>query len=415
MNNFQNTNKARRYKAHVSIFGTTQIHKRNPWTIAMWSVAFPGFGHFLLNKYFRGLSLFVWEIYINQTTKLNQAMVYSFTGNFDAAKEILDLKMVLMYIPVYLFAIWDSYRTTVDLNNIHTLAKREDAPFNSFSIGSFEINYLDKRNPIMAILWSLTIPSVGQLYAHRIILAGFTLIWTAIFMYNSHFLEALIYLVNGNLNKSNAVLDAQWLLYLPSFYFFTIFDSYTSTVENNKLFEEEQRKYLRSHYQNFYFSLKKESKVNNMLILATFEHSTYLELAMTELEEYGVKNILAVPLNNRTEERKIFDNLHQSDGVSLISKGMILAFLFSTVGASRGFEMEWGPIIWGLIGAGGGFIIGFIIDLFMKKVMKSKQRLLKGKNSEVVLIVECDQLLKERVENTLWKQLALGVAELKQN
>lgn len=342
-------------------------------------------------------------------------MVYSFTGNFDAAKEILDLKMVLMYIPVYLFAIWDSYRTTVDLNNIHTLAKREDAPFNSFSIGSFEINYLDKRNPIMAILWSLTIPSVGQLYAHRIILAGFTLIWTAIFMYNSHFLEALIYLVNGNLNKSNAVLDAQWLLYLPSFYFFTIFDSYTSTVENNKLFEEEQRKYLRSHYQNFNFSLKKESKVNNMLILATFEHTTYLELAMTELEEYGVKNILAVPLNNRTEERKIFDNLHQSDGVSLISKGMILAFLFSTVGASRGFEMEWGPIIWGLIGAGGGFIIGFIIDLFMKKVMKSKQRLLKGKNSEVVLIVECDQLLKERVENTLWKQLALGVAELKQN
>ncbi|MDF1508955.1 hypothetical protein PZE06_12315 [Robertmurraya sp. DFI.2.37] len=152
-----------------------------------------------------------------------------------------------------------------------------------------------------------------------------------------------------------------------------------------------------------------------MLILATFEHTTYLELAMTELEEYGVKNILAVPLNNRTEERKIFDNLHQSDGVSLISKGMILAFLFSTVGASRGFEMEWGPIIWGLIGAGGGFIIGFIIDLFMKKVMKSKQRLLKGKNSEVVLIVECDQLLKERVENTLWKQLALGVAELKQN
>jgi hypothetical protein len=136
---------------------------------------------------------------------------------------------------------------------------------------------------------------------------------------------------------------------------------------------------------------------------------------MTELEEYGVKNILAVPLNNRTEERKIFDNLHQSDGVSLISKGMILAFLFSTVGASRGVEMEWGPIIWGLIGAGGGFIIGFIIDLFMKKVMKSKQRLLKGKNSEVVLIVECDQLLKERVENTLWKQLALGVAELKQN
>jgi hypothetical protein len=399
----------------VGIFGTTQIHYRNPWTTAMWSVAFPGFGHFLLNKYFRAFALFFWEVFINQVTKLNQAMVYSFTGNFEAAKEVLDLRMILMYIPIYLFAIWDSYRTTVDLNKIYTLAKREDAQFNSFSIGAFEINYLDKRNPLMAILWAMAIPSLGQLYVHSIVLAGFTLIWTAFFIYYSHFLEAVIYLLNGNLDKSNAVLDAQWLLYLPSFYFFTIFDSYVSTVENNKLFEDEQRKYLRGHYQNFKFKLKKVSKVVNMQIFATFEHSTYLELAITELEEHGIENILAVPLNNRTDEQKLFDNLHQSDGVSLISKGMILAFLFSTVGACRGFVMEWGPIIWGLIGAGGGFLIGFLIDLFMKKVTKRKQTQLKVKNSEVVLIVECEQNQKENVENILWNQLALGVAELNQS
>ncbi|WP_318246346.1 hypothetical protein [Bacillus sp. PS06] len=414
MDNFQNTNKARRYKAHVSIFGTTQIHLRNPWTIAMWSVAFPGFGHFLLNKYFRGCALFIWEVYINQTTKLNQAIVFSFIGNFEAAKEVLDLRMVLLYAPVYLFAIWDSYRTTVDMNNIYTLAKREDAQFNSFAIGAFEINYLDKRNPLMAIFWAMTIPSIGQLYVHRIILAGFTLIWTAIFIYNSHFLEAFIYLLNGNLAKSNEVLDAQWLLYLPTFYFFTIYDSYISAIENNKLFEDEQRKYLRSHYQNYIFNLMKVSKVTNMQIFATFEHSTYLELAITELEEHGIKNILAIPLNNRLEERKLFDNLHQSDGVSLISKGMILAFLFSTVGASRGFILEWGPIIWGLIGAGSGFVIGFVIDLFIKKVVKRKQRLLRGKNSEVILIVECEQRQKKHVESILWNQLALGVAELNQ-
>lgn len=414
MDNFQNTNKARRYKAHVSIFGTTQIHLRNPWTITMWSIAFPGFGHFLLNKYFRGFSLFLWEVYINQVIHLNEAMVYSFTGNFEAAKEVLDLRMVLMYIPVYLFAIWDSYRTTVDLNNIYTLAKREDAQFNSFSMGAFEINYLDKRNPLMAVLWAMTIPSIGQLYVHRIFLAGFTLIWTAIFMYNSHFLEAFIYLLNGNLSKSNSVLDVQWLLYLPSFYFFTIFDSYTSAVENNKLFEDEQRNYLRRHYQNFIINLKKVSKVNNMQIFATFEHSIYLELAITELEEQGIKNILAVPLNNRTMERKLLDNLHESDGVSLISKGMILAFLFSTVGASIGFSLYWGPIIWGLIGAGSGFFLGFVIDLFVKKVIKKNQRQMRGKNSEVILIVECEKDQKEHVKSILWNQLALGVAELKQ-
>lgn len=415
MDNFKNTNKARRYKAHVSIFGTTQIHLRNPLTVAMWSIAFPGFGHFLLNKYFRAFALFLWEIFINQVTKLNQAMVYSFTGNFEAAKDVLDLRMVLLYIPVYLFAIYDSYRTTVDLNNIYSVAKKEDAQFNSFSIGAFEINYLDKRNPLMAMFWALTVPSVGQLYVHRIVLAVFTLLWTAAFIYYSHFLEAFIYLFSGNLEKSNAVLNAQWLLYLPSFYFFTIYDSYVSTVENNKLFEDEQRKYLKTHYQSFTFNIKNVSKVDKMQIFATFEHSIYLEKAISELEEEGIKNILAVPLGNRKEERKLFDNLHQSDGVSIISKGMIFAFLFSTIGASRGFVMEWGPIIWGLIGAGGGFLLGFLIELFINKVIKKNQRLLKGKNSEVILIVECEQYQKEHVESILWNQLALGVAELNQN
>lgn len=122
--------------------------------------------------------------------------------------------------------------------------------------------------------------------------------------------------------------------------------------------------------------------------------------------------LLAVPLNNRIEERKILDNLHQSDGVSLISKGLILAFLFSTIGASRGFVLEWGPIYWGLIGAGSGFLLCFIIDLFIKKVIKRKQRHLRGKNSEVILIVECEEHQKVDVENILWTQLALGLAEL---
>lgn len=412
MDNFKNTNKARRYKAHVSIFGTTQIHLRNPWTVALWSVAFPGFGHFLLSKYLRAFALFIWEIFINQTTHLNQAMVYSFTGDIEAAKEVLDVRFMLMYIPVYLFAIWDSYRTTVDLNKIYVLAERENARFNSFTISAFEINYLDKRNPLMAMFWAMTIPSVGQLYVHRIVLAVFTLIWTAVFMYYSRFLEGFQYLFLGDISKSTDVLNPQWLLYLPSFYFFTIYDAYTSTVENNKLFEKEQKKYLKSHYQRSAFNIQNISKVNQVQIFATFEHSTYLELAISELEENGIYGILAVPLNNRVEERKIFDNLHQSDGVSLISKGMIFAFLFSVIGASRGFVLEWGPIYWGLIGAGSGFLLGFLIDVFINKVIKKKQRILRGKNSEVILIVECEEHQKEHVKNILWKQLALGLSEL---
>jgi len=150
-----------------------------------------------------------------------------------------------------------------------------------------------------------------------------------------------------------------------------------------------------------------------MQIFATFDHSQYLELAIRKLEQEGVKDIFAVPLDNRTENPKLFDTLHQSDGVSLINKGMFLAVIFSVIGASRGFLLEWGPIYWGLIGAGGGFILGFIIDMFLVKIRNKKRIKIKGKKSEVILIIDCKEDEGEKVEKILWDHLALGLAKVK--
>ena len=109
MNNYKNDNTARRYIAHVSIFGTTQIHLRNPYIVAWWSASFPGFGHLLLSKYLRGFVLFIWEVLINLKSHVNLAMIYSFQGNIDIAKEVLNTRWLLIYIPVYIFAICDEY------------------------------------------------------------------------------------------------------------------------------------------------------------------------------------------------------------------------------------------------------------------------------------------------------------------
>ena len=163
MENYTNENTARRYKAHVSIVGTTQLHLRNPYIVAWWSAAFPGFGHLLLSKYLRGYVLFVWEVLVNINSHVNLAMIYSFQGNIDMAKEVLNTRWLLMYIPIYLFAIWDSYRTTIDMNKVYLLAERENHNFNTFSLGALEINYLDKnRNPILSVIWSLFIPRLGN-------------------------------------------------------------------------------------------------------------------------------------------------------------------------------------------------------------------------------------------------------------
>ncbi|MGD6873672.1 hypothetical protein ACQCU1_15955 [Sutcliffiella horikoshii] len=262
MENFSNDNTARRYRAHVSILGTTQLHLRNPYIMAWWSAAFPGFGHLLLSKYLRGFVLFIWEVLINIKSHVNLAMIYSFQGDIDKAKDILDTQWLLIYIPVYIFAIWDSYRTTVDMNRVFVLAEREEHKFNSFSIGALEINYLDKRSPVMAVLWSLFIPGLGQLYLHRIVTAFFVIVWVIVFFYYSHGLEAISLLFLGEMEKATSVIDPEWLLFFPSLYGFAIFDAYINTVENNKLYDKEQRGFFKKTYQSSSFRVLKGQKVD---------------------------------------------------------------------------------------------------------------------------------------------------------
>jgi TM2 domain-containing membrane protein YozV len=258
VDNYRNvTNQYRRYKAHVSIAGTTQFHLRNPYVIAWWSAAFPGFGHLLLSKYLRGLVLFIWEVFVNYQSKINLAMVHSFCGDIELAKEVIDIRWMMMYIPVYLFAIWDSYRTSVDMNKVHLLAERENAPFNSFSLGALEINYLDKRSPTMSVIWSMFMPGLGQLHLHRIVTAFFSLVWTIIFLYFSKTLIAVQLLFNGDIQQSTQALDMQWLMYMPSMWGFAIYDSYVNTVENNKLFDTEQQDYLLRNFRSPRFRVRK--------------------------------------------------------------------------------------------------------------------------------------------------------------
>lgn len=258
MENYRNTdNRFRRYKAHVGAICTAQLHLRNPYVVAWWAAALPGFGHILLGRNLQGLILFVWEVFVNSKAKLNSAIVHSFCGNIELAKETLDTRWMLIYIPVYLFAIWDSYRACVDLNKVYLLAEREGAPFNSFSICALEINHLDKRNPVMPVFWSLCMPGLGQFYLHRIITALFSLVWTIVFLYLSKALVAVHLLFLGDLHNATSVLEKQWLLYMPSMWGFAVYDSYINTVENNKLYDSEQKTFLIKKFQHPNFKIKK--------------------------------------------------------------------------------------------------------------------------------------------------------------
>jgi hypothetical protein len=404
----------RRLPAHLGLLGITKLDLRNPFVVACWSVTFPGFGHLLLSKYLQGFVLLLWELFINHKAHVNLLILYSFIGDFEKAKQVVDIQWLMLYIPTYIFTIWDSYRATVDLNHLHILATREAAEIKPFKIGALDINYLDKRSPWVSAIWSLLIPGSGQLYVHRIVSAFFIVIlWIAI-CYYSKVLPAIHYTLLGDFIQAKSVLNMQWFLNIPSICFFAAYDAYTCAVGNNNLFDWEQSKFLKRDYQNSNFIMpsKKTIRGDRMYVVSTFDHSIYLELAITAIQMKGIKNenIMAIPMDKRDEKAMLFDSIHSSDGLSLFDLPAILAVFFGIFGSVYGFVLKWGPLLWGLIAIAIGFTLGLLIKLMIVKKYNHRQNDKRG--TEVILIIDCLESQMEMVKTILWSHHALGVRKL---
>ena len=251
----------RRPKGHISSLTTNSLHLRNPWVSAWWSAAMPGFGHLILGKYLKGYTLILLEVILNMGGKLNLGIMYSLTGHFDQGKQVLDPRFAFLYLGVFTYAIWDSYRATVDLNKFNILAERENSPIIPFRIDSLEINYFDKRNPWVAVVTSAFLPGSGYLYIHRLT-TGFAIIafWVTATCLSRIYI-AIIFVAAGLFTQATAITDPQWFLFLPSIFGFAIYDSYVHTVEYNRLFEIEQAKFLKDNYQGPNFQLKRQEVI----------------------------------------------------------------------------------------------------------------------------------------------------------
>ena len=148
-----------------------------------------------------------------------------------------------------------------------------------------------------------------------------------------------------------------------------------------------------------------------MFVIATFENSIYIELAITALEQQGISKelILAAPLDKRKELRGLFDTIHKSDGFSLFDGPAILGTCLMLLGAIYGYVLEWGPILWGIIGAVSGLLLGFLLKMFLLR--KNKRGSL-NITSEIVLMVRCEDHKWEQVEKLLWDHFALGLTKI---
>lgn len=153
-----------------------------------------------------------------------------------------------------------------------------------------------------------------------------------------------------------------------------------------------------------------------MYLIASFHYCLHTEIAIAKVEQLGIKKeqIFAVPLEIRGETRDIFDTIHHADGVSIFDGGAILGTACMILGVIYGFVLAWGPIICGLLGLAGGFLVGFLLDTTFSKFKHSKQRR-NDKDGELFLMVNCEPYQVNDVKKTLWDHLALGVAVLPDN
>ncbi|RAP78178.1 hypothetical protein [Paenibacillus montanisoli] len=239
---------ARRLRSNLSTISTTQLHLRNPWVVAFWSFAFPGCGNLVQNRKVIGMILIVWELIVNTNAQINLSIFYSLLGQFELAKEVVDKQWFLMYMGLYTYGIWDSFRGTIDLNKQYRLADMEDAPTRAFTMGAVDMNFTDIRKPWLAAVFSLLMPGLGHLYVFKVIIGLFMIIWTVVVVFQSNVLQAIHLSMTGNIGEAISSLDMQWLMYIPSIYGYVLFDGYVSAVEFNNLLKKEQSKFLRDNY-----------------------------------------------------------------------------------------------------------------------------------------------------------------------
>jgi len=240
----------RRPKGMVSSININLLHLRKPWVTAFWSAMFPGLGFLMMGSYIKGFLLIIAATIVNLMAHINEAIIYGLTGQIASAIMVLEPRWLLLYPPILLFATWSSYQLSIDLNKYTLIAAREDSAIIPFKIGTWDIGFIDKRVPWNAAAWSLLMPGLGHLYTHRIPTSFYLLTWWIGTSYMAKFLPAIHLTMSGAFAQAIAVIDMRWFLFLVPMYSWAAYDAYVKTVEYNKLFDQEQSRFIVDNYQN---------------------------------------------------------------------------------------------------------------------------------------------------------------------
>lgn len=90
--------------------GIDYSKKSRKLEVLLWSIALPGFGQLLNEKYIKGVLLIGLEFLINVMGNFNTIIVLSFNFKIEEAIAETNYLWLMFYPCVYFFSIWDAYK-----------------------------------------------------------------------------------------------------------------------------------------------------------------------------------------------------------------------------------------------------------------------------------------------------------------
>lgn len=135
-----------------------------------------------------------------------------------------------------------------------------------------------------------------------------------------------------------------------------------------------------------------------MLVIGLFKQSIELDQALAELEKNMIprEQVLVTFMDKKNNER-----LHKPHPFEI---GICFGTAGAVIGATCGFALTLGPIIWGLIGVTVGYLFGVGIYFLVNKEKESSRLL-----HEVTVIIQCKEEQFIHISNLLWKYKALSI------
>lgn len=144
-----------------------------------------------------------------------------------------------------------------------------------------------------------------------------------------------------------------------------------------------------------------------MIIVATFNQTIELDQALSEIEKINVSNEhMMVVFMNEQSPRNSPKRLLVDIKATAFEIGIAVATGLSVVGASIGFTLHLGPIIWGLIMAIIGFFLGYFLYVFFHHHHAGKEHNLPP---EISVIIQCPQDKYQHISTILWKNKAFSI------